>query len=58
MTLLTKQINGNEYWYYQDNLKTAKGNEVITTYIAEKEADSQTLSTAKSIALIKHLIKI
>jgi Fic family protein len=58
MTLISKLISGNEYLYYQDNVKNGGKNKVISTFIGRKNLGGQELINAKGKALLKHMVDV
>lgn len=58
MTLVTKTIKGQDYYYFQDSVKVDGKNKVITTCICRTDVHGQKLMNEKNEALLKHFIKI
>ena len=54
MTLVTKSVNGNSYYYYHDNIKGS----TISTEIGRTDLDENELLSRRTEALEKHFIKI
>lgn len=58
MTLVTKTIKGQEYYYFQDSVKLENQNKIVTTCICRADVSGQKLLAEKTEAFAKHFIKI
>jgi Fic family protein len=61
MTVITKVVKGNPYYYYQDNVKDSSNNnkiKTISTLIGRTDLNDETLLSKRAIALEKHFIKV
>lgn len=60
MTLVTKVINGHQYYYYQDNIKDRLNNtnKTISTLVGRTDLDNEILLSKRAQALEKHFIKV
>lgn len=58
MTLVTKSIRGQKYYYLQDAVKVDNKNKIITTFISRVDAEGEDLLNAKKLASAKHFLKI
>lgn len=54
MTLVKKNINGSDYYYFQDIVNQ----KVIITYIGKRDSDTKKFEERRSKALGRHFIKI
>jgi len=58
MTLVTKTIKGQEYYYYQDSIKVEDKNKIITTCVCRADISGQKLIDEKQEAIVKHFVKM
>lgn len=58
MTLVTKSIRGQKYYYFQDSVKTNSKVKVINTLVSRADIEGSKLLQYKQIAHHKHFLKL